>query len=113
MELEKFLAEIRNDLLDSVTFPFIFLDADEKDIPKGKESTTTLKDILDGKNLYLKKETIKRVMLGKKVESKEGLDFYVYPQIKLTNEEKDSSSNIMIIGETGVGKSTWIHSFIN
>jgi GTP-binding protein EngB required for normal cell division len=52
-------------------------------------------------------------MLGRKIGTKEGLDFYVYPQIKLTNEDKESSSNIMIIGETGVGKSTWIHSFIN
>ena len=113
LEIEKFLTEIRNDLLDSVTFPFIFVDEDDNEIPKEKESTTKLKDILDGKNLNLKKEKIKRVMLGRKVESKEGLDFYVYPQVKLTNEEKDSSSNIMIIGETGVGKSTWIHSFIN
>ena len=52
-------------------------------------------------------------MLGIKVEPKESLDLYVYPQIKLINEEKDSLSNIMIIRETGVGKSTLIHSFIN
>ena len=113
LETEKFLTEIRNDLLDSVTFPFIFLDDEDNEIPKEKESTTKLEDILDGKNLNLKKEEIKRVMLGRKIGTKEGLDFYVYPQIKLTNEDKESSSNIMIIGETGVGKSTWLHSFIN
>ena len=113
LETEKFLTEIRNDLLDSVTFPFIFLDDEDNEIPKEKESTTKLEDILDGRNLNLKKEKIKRVMLGRKIGTKEGLDFYVYPQIKLTNEDKESSSNIMIIGETGVGKSTWLHSFIN
>jgi len=113
LETEKFLTEIRNDLLDSVTFPFIFVDEDDNEIPKEKESTTKLEDILDGRNLNLKKEKIKRVMLGRKVGTNDGLDFYVYPQVKLTNEEKESSSNIMIIGETGVGKSTWIHSFIN
>ena len=111
LETEKFLTEIRNDLLDSVTFPFIFLDDEDNEIPKEKESTTKLEDILDGKNITLKKEEIKRVMIGRKIESKEGFDFYVYPQVKLTNEEKES--NIMLIRETGVGKSTLMHSFIN
>ena len=52
-------------------------------------------------------------MLGRKAESKNGLDFYIYPPRYLSNEERETSSNIMIIGETGVGKSTWIHCFIN
>lgn len=113
LETEKVLSEIRKDLLDSVTFPFIFVDDDDKEIPKEKETTTKLKDILDGKNLNLKKEMIKRLMLGRKAESKNGLDFYIYPPRYLSNEERETSSNIMIIGETGVGKSTWIHCFIN
>jgi len=113
LETEKVLSEIRKDLLDSVTFPFIFVDDDDKEIPKEKETTTKLKDILDGKNLNLKKEMIKRLMLGRKAESKNGLDFYIYPPRNLSNEERETSSNIMIIGETGVGKSTWIHCFIN
>lgn len=49
LETEKVLSEIRKDLLDSVTFPFIFVDDDDKEIPKEKETTTKLKDILDGK----------------------------------------------------------------
>ena len=113
LELNKYLNEIRTQLFDIVTFPFIFLDEDENNIPKEKESEIQLKDILDGINLYIRKGIARRQMLGEKVESKNGLDFYVYPQRKLTNEELDSSSNIMVIGETGVGKSTWIHSFIN
>lgn len=115
MELdpEHLLEEIRKELLDIVTFPFNFADEDEKEIPKVEETKKKLEDILDGKNLYLKKAKITRVMLGRKVESKFGLDFYVYPQINLTNEQKETSSNIMVIGETGVGKSTWLHSFIN
>ena len=113
LETQKLLTEIRKDLFDYVIFPFIFLDVNDNEIPKEKESATKLEDILDGKNITLKKEKIKRVMLGRKIESKEGLDYYVYPQVKLTNEEKDSSSNIMFIGEIGVGKSTLMHSFIN
>ena len=56
---------------------------------------------------------IKRVMLGRKIETKNGLDFYLYTQRKLTEEEKNSSLNIMVIGETGSGKSTWLHCFLN
>ena len=114
MELEtgKLLTEIRNDLLDPVKFPFIFLDDEDNEIPKEKESTTKLEDILDGRNLMLKKIEEKK-MLGRKIKSKNGLDFYIYPQINLTKEEKDKSLNIMILGETGMGKSTWLHSLIN
>ena len=107
------LIEIRKEILDIVTFPFVFADEDEKEIPKEEEPKRILKDILDGKNLYLKKEKINRKMLGYKAEKKNGLDIYVYPDIYLTNEGKNCSSNIMVIGETGVGKSSWIHSFIN
>lgn len=32
---------------------------------------------------------------------------------KVNKRGKNCSSNIMVIGETGVGKSTWIHGFIN
>ena len=112
IEIYKFLSEIRKDLLDIVKFPFIFVDDDDNEIPKEKESTTKLKDILDGKNLIIKKIDDK-IMLGRKIESKNGLDFYLYPQINLTKEEKDKSLNIMILGETGVGKSSWLHSLIN
>ena len=113
LETDSLLTEIRKELLDVITFPFIFLNDEEKEIPKEKESNTILNDILDGKNLYLKKEIIKRKMLGEFLESKDGLNFYVFPQRELTDSEKKRSSNIMVIGETGVGKSTWLHCFIN
>ena len=110
-ETHKLLIKKRKDLFDCVIFPFIFLEDNENKTPKEKESTTKLEDISDGKNITLKKEEIKRVMIGRKIESKEGFDFYVHPQVKLTNEEKES--NIMFIRETGVGKSSLMHSFIN
>ena len=59
------------------------------------------------------KKIEEKKMLGRKIKSKNGLDFYIYPQINLTKEEKDKSLNIMILGETGIGKSTWLHSLIN
>ena len=52
-------------------------------------------------------------MFGDRIESKDGFDFYLYPQKELTDIEKNRFSNIMVIGDTGVGKSTWLHCFIN
>jgi DNA replicative helicase MCM subunit Mcm2 (Cdc46/Mcm family) len=113
LDTELSLTEIRKLLLDDVLFPFIFLNEDEEEIQKDKESHTKLEDILDGKNLYLQKEKIIRKMLGEKIETKNGLDIYLFPQRELTEIEKRRSSNIMVFGETGVGKSAWLHCFLN
>ena len=113
LDTNSLLIDIRKELLDCILFPYIFLDEDENVIEKDKEKETKLKDILSGKNLQLKKEIIERKMLGEFKKNKNGLNYYIYPKIDLSIEEKQYSSNIMVIGETGVGKSTWIHCFIN
>lgn len=113
LDIDTKLSNIRNILENEISFNFIFLNEDEKEIKKEDESAKTLDDILDGKNLYLKKEIFKRQMLGEKVETKNGLDFYVFPQEELTYTEDQRSINIMVVGETGVGKSTFLHCFLN
>ena len=112
LDKESILSDIRNKLENEIKFDFTFLN-EEEEIKREDESAKTLDDILDGKNLYLKKEIFKRTMLGEKVETKNGLDFYVFPQEELTYTEDQRSINIMIIGETGIGKSTWLHCFLN
>ena len=108
--LEKF----REILLEHINFDYIFLlDDVNTEVSKNEVSDLKLKDILDGKRLYIKKIIKKRIMLGEKIESKNGIDYYVYPKYEFTEEEKRKSSNFMVIGETGVGKSTWLHCFIN
>ena len=112
LESDSKLPDIRKKLENEISFNFIFLNEDEEEIKKEEESEIKLADILDGKNLYLKK-VIKRKMLGEKVNTENGLDFYVFPQEELTDAEEQRSINIMVIGETGVGKSTWLHCFLN
>ena len=107
------LIVIRKELQDVIFFPYIFLDDEDNEIEKNKENETILKEILDGKNVQLKKEIKERKMLGEFKKNKNGLNYYIYPKINLGIEEKQYSSNINIIGETGVGKSTWLHCFIN
>ena len=103
---------IRNELYE-ISFPFIFLDSLENDILTNQESNKILKDILDGKILYIKKQIEKRNMKGIKISRIGDLNFYLYPSEPFTHEEKDNSLNIIIMGETGVGKSTFIHSILN
>ena len=113
LDLKAKLKKIRKKISDLIPYPFIFLDEEDNEIPKDEESKKRLRDILDGKNLHIKKEKKKRKKLGTLIESNEELEYYLYPQIQITDNQKENSTNIMIIGETGVGKSTWIHSLLN
>ena len=61
MNTNSLLIDIRKEeLLDDISFTYIFLDDEDNEIEKNKENDTKLKDIFDGKNLQLKKEIIKR-----------------------------------------------------
>jgi hypothetical protein len=117
LNTESSLKEIRTILLDSITFPFKFVYIDdndeEKDIQKEDEIGKTLNDILQGRYLLIKKEKINRKILGKKIDEKGDLQFYLFPKVQLTSTQLDCTTNIMVVGETGVGKSTWIHAFLN
>ena len=107
------LDTIRKKLIKSIDFPFIFLDDNDNEITKEEEASCKLNDILEGRYLYIKKKIKTRKIVGEKIDSNNGLDFYLYPKANLTDIQKTNSFNIMIIGETGVGKSTWIHSLLN
>ena len=113
LDIKTKLKKIRIKLLDIIPYQFIFLDEDENEIPKDEESKKKLRDILDGKNLHIKKEKKRREKLGILIESNDELEYYLYPKIEITDNQKENSTNIMVIGETGVGKSTWIHSLLN
>ena len=107
------LSDRSTELTNIISFPYIFLDEENNEILRDKESSIKLNDILDGKILKLKRELIKREMLGNIIEKRNGFDIYLYPQINFTKEEKDKSTNIMVIGETGTGKSFWLHNLVN
>ena len=64
-------------------------------------------------NLHIKKEKINRKILGQKIDEKGDLQFYLFLKVQFICTELDCASNIMVAGETGVGKSTWIHAFLN
>ena len=113
LDLNSNLNTARDSLEKSIDFNFSFLNDDNQEISKEDELSMTLDDILDGKKLHIKKQKKYREILGKKIDTKNGIDYYLYPKCDLTDEQKKISTNIMTIGETGVGKSTWIHSLLN
>ena len=110
--LNSLLIDIRKDLKNDLNFPFHFSDLNGDEIPEEKESQLKLIDILDLR-LFIKREYTKRDMLGTKIQTLNDLDFYLYPKINFSNKEKETSSNILIIGETGAGKSAWAHCLLN
>ena len=71
---------IRNELTKLICFPFVFLDEDNNEISEKDELLLNLKDILDGKLLYIKKKLKSRIILGDKIETKNNLDYYLYPK---------------------------------
>ena len=117
LDTESLLKEIRTVLLDSITFPFKFVYIDEDDqeqeVPIENEIKKSLSDILDSRYLHIKKEKKIREILGQKLCQKGDLEFYLFPKVQFTSLKLECASNIMIVGETGVGKSTWIHAFLN
>ena len=54
LETKSFLSDIRKEWLDIIKFPFIFLDGYENEIPKEKENSLILEDVLANKKLFLK-----------------------------------------------------------
>ena len=57
---------------------------DNNKIYPGHEPSIKLRDILDGKYLYIKKELKPRIMLGEKIDSNNELCIYLYPKINFS-----------------------------
>ena len=70
LNINSLLSDIRSELTKIIFFPFIFLGKEKNEIIKEEESSIKLEDILDGKNLFLKQELIKREILGNLIEKK-------------------------------------------
>ena len=50
---------------------------------------------------------------SKLIEKKEFLEFYLYPSSKYSPEEEANSKSMMVVGQTGCGKTTLLNSLVN
>ena len=90
LDIYSSLIHIRKNSSESIPFPFIFLDGKDNEIKKGNRINNNVKINSEGK-----------------------LEYYLYSQFLINTIQKECSTNIMVFGETGVGKSTWIHALLN
>ena len=96
------------------------LEEDEKDI--------LIEDIIKDKKIYLESNnkninnieenhkiiTLNQPLKGSKLIQKLGdLDIYLYPSRMYTPQEEANSKSMMVVGQTGCGKTTLLNSLVN
>jgi polynucleotide 5'-kinase involved in rRNA processing len=60
------------------------------------------------------KEQLKKPLPNSKhLYNKKGLSYFQYLEPNLSNSEKNAAKVLMVLGETGSGKSTFLNSLIN
>ena len=127
LDSNSFLSDIRIKLKDKLKQDFEFIDKENFPLDKDLESETKLNEIETDSTINLQslnkneiKEEIK-INVNRKIEplpeakliKKGKLDIYQYPIIKLTPLEESKAAIVLIVGQTGSGKSTFINAFVN
>lgn len=112
------LSTIRKEYLPSKYKNYIFL---YEEYPIGSEDTK-ISDIEKNNKIYLKKEdkislntrTLNKILSGcQKLNEDSIYEYYLYPNSKFNEEEEKECISLLLLGETGSGKTTFLNSLIN
>lgn len=112
------LKELRSIIISKKEIPnFVFLLSDEI-IDESNEDNFSIEDIIEEKNkIKLRTVKVKKTVLPgcEILEKNDDLEIYSYPNSELNEIEKLSANtkNILFIGQSGVGKTTFINALIN
>ena len=93
-------------------------------IPKIDENDITIEDILQDKKIFMEfennwsskseiKSSFQPIIGSKLIERIGNIDIYLYPNTKFNPEEDANSKSIILLGQTGTGKTTLINRLIN
>lgn len=123
------LSEIRERIKDKLDSDFNFLDSENFFIDKEDEDGTTIEELktddsikiqLTEKNIELKKEIEYNIkpknipIEGSNPLKNEGeLKIYKYPIVEFTSTEEAKACVMLVVGETGSGKTSFINAFVN
>ena len=109
------LNDIRKIISKKFTSDFVFLMGNDL-IEKENEEDFSLEDIIiENKKVNIKvTKNKKSPLIGSiKMEKLDDIEIYSYPNNELTEIEKMESKNILFIGQSGVGKTTFLNALIN
>jgi len=113
---DDWLYEVRDHINFSEMGNYCFLNIKGEKISKNEEDKITLREIRFEKDdkIYVNLLNINEPMKScKYVTIKNNLKIYKYPKINLDSSQIKKCKNLIVIGETGSGKTTLINCFIN
>ena len=129
--VDKNLSDVREEIKDRVQQKFYFCDTDDVMIDENDENETKLNEIFDEKNNVINikssvptNEIVKSTHLNIKPKNKPidnakyiknigNLKIYQYPDIKFTENEEATCQIVLVVGQTGAGKTTFINAYLN
>jgi len=78
-----------------------------------QEDDVKVSEIAKNNTIYLKRKDFSNLDYLQKIEKNSIYEYYLYKNEKFVEEEEKKCISILLVGETGVGKTTFLNSFIN
>lgn len=128
LDINSSLSDIKLEIKKKIKINFSFLDNEKFFIDEELENEMKINDLKSDNIIYLKsndkneiQEDIKINIKPKKnplpdaklIEDKGKYKIYQYPRIEFTPFEESNANIVLVVGQTGSGKSTFINAFIN
>ena len=126
LDLSENLKSIREKYNLNIPNDALFLTSDGFYICKEDESDFSISEIIfdesinmilkTSKEENIKPKTIKKnipIEGSKFIKKLNGLDLYLYPNIKFNSEQNQKAIKILMVGEVGSGKTTFMNSYLN
>ena len=77
------------------------------------DETTKVIDVAKNNKIFLKSKKNTKINNCIKIKRNSIYDYYLYQNSKFSEEEERNSLSILLVGETGAGKTTFLNSLIN